>query len=527
MAGRSADQITEWEGGSLGELVSMLQAAALPARIEVIAPGAANSSVGEVHLLAGGMADAFAGSLRREDAMAALQRLEGARFVVESRLPNPETGSLSEPGPRQGNLRDRHLASLMRYCEDYVLTCRLEVWRGHDRAVISYRRGEIIGTVVGGSEASDRLPEVLAWVDGSYEIILPAPVLPQLPSSRKRETQAPVGGRAPGAELRPERKRHTTLPMAPAAGSTAPVASPTTSTRAPGPPAPPPPSGPTAPIAPARPPLATPPVPRPPAAPPPPLPRPASASRAIPPQILGSSPPRLPVQPVAPAAARQAPAPVIPSEPLQPELTTRGTPPVPPVPLVPPRTAPPSAPRAPGPAVPAKQGSVASTAPAKPVALGKTATPTGLAAAPPAVPPASPPPSPPAAPTQPVDPTQSPPASPARPSKPASATMAAAVVSNDLKPTSGTIDAKPKHADQHPPSVAPIEVADQPLVDTGERIAATAVVPARVLAPRRRHVARKGFGEHPVRIYVFVGLAIGVGIVLAYWAYWYLPFGHR
>ena len=32
MAGRSADQITEWEGGSLGELVSMLQAAALPVR---------------------------------------------------------------------------------------------------------------------------------------------------------------------------------------------------------------------------------------------------------------------------------------------------------------------------------------------------------------------------------------------------------------------------------------------------------------------------------------------------------------
>lgn len=39
--------------------------------------------------------------------------------------------------------------------------------------------------------------------------------------------------------------------------------------------------------------------------------------------------------------------------------------------------------------------------------------------------------------------------------------------------------------------------------------------------------ARMGLGDHPVRAYVFVGLAIGVGIVLAYWAYWYLPFGHH
>ena len=200
MAGPSADRITEWEGGSLSELVAMLQAAALPVRIEVIAPGTTGSNAGEVHLLAGGLADAFAGSLRRDDAMAALQRLEGARYIIESRLPHPESGSLSEPGPHQGGLKDRPLASLMRYCEDYVLTCRLEVWRGQDRAVISYRRGEIISTVVGGSEGSELLPEVMGWTEGSYEIILPAPVLPQMPS-RGRD-----GARA-------ERKRHATLPM--------------------------------------------------------------------------------------------------------------------------------------------------------------------------------------------------------------------------------------------------------------------------------------------------------------------------
>jgi hypothetical protein len=528
MAGRSADQITEWEGGSLGELVSMLQAAALPVRIEVIASGAANSSVGEVHLLAGGMADAFAGSLRREDAMAALQRLEGARFVVESRLPNPETGSLSEPGPHQGNLKDRQLAALMRYCEDYVLTCRLEVWRGQDRAVISYRRGEIIGTVVGGSEASDRLPEVMAWVDGSYEIILPAPVLPQLPSSRRRETQGLACGRTPAAELRPERKRHTTLPMAtPVATTTKPTTTPTAvpatgiPARPPGQPVASAPSAPATPIAPARPALAAPPLPRPPAPPAQPA-KPASASRLIPPQ-LASTPPKPPIRPMAPAVAAQAPVPVIPKEPLDAGLTTRGTPPVPPVPLIPPRPMAQPAARATGPAAPAGQGSATTTPQARPAAPMpvKPEAPTAPAAAPPSVLPAIPPP------LHSPAPAQSPPTANVRPSKPATATTTAPVASNDLKPTSGTIDAKPRHAAQHPPVVAPIEVADQPVIDAVEKIAATTVVPARTPAPRRRHVARKGLGEHPVRIYVFVGLAIGVGIVLAYWAYWYLPFGHH
>jgi hypothetical protein len=198
----------EWEGGSLAELVAVLQATALPVRIEVFARGATDSNAGEVHLLAGGLADAFAGSLRREDALAALQRLEGARYLVETTLPDPDTGSLSAPGPQQGSLKDRPLAALMRYCEDYVLTCRLEVWRGQERAVISYRRGEIVGTTVGGAEGSERLPEVMSWTDGSYDIVLPAPALPPAPA--RRSGARPV---EPAAKV--ERKRHGTLPMAP------------------------------------------------------------------------------------------------------------------------------------------------------------------------------------------------------------------------------------------------------------------------------------------------------------------------
>jgi hypothetical protein len=40
-------------------------------------------------------------------------------------------------------------------------------------------------------------------------------------------------------------------------------------------------------------------------------------------------------------------------------------------------------------------------------------------------------------------------------------------------------------------------------------------------------VVRKGLGEQPVRVYIMIGLAIGAGIVVAYWAYWYLPLFHH
>lgn len=93
-------------------------------------------------------------------------------------------------------------------------------------------------------------------------------------------------------------------------------------------------------------------------------------------------------------------------------------------------------------------------------------------------------------------------------------------------PASGTIQAKPKHGNYLPPTTPPIQIAEEPAAPA-EQPPTPVAVPNRPPKPRReRTAARKGLGEHPVRVYVFVGLAIGAGIVLAYWAYWYLPFGH-
>jgi hypothetical protein len=190
-----SDQAVEWRGGSLEELVGMLSGPALAARIEVLTadPGTRSEDIaGEVHMIAGGVAEAIAGELRGDEALARLQALPGTRFRIEPCVPDPASGTLEPPGPEEGLLIDRPLAVLMRYCEQYVITCLLEVWRGSEQATIRYRRGEIASSVVDGSDAPERLPEVLTWSEGRYRIVLPPLVLPAPPRApRPAEPREP------------------------------------------------------------------------------------------------------------------------------------------------------------------------------------------------------------------------------------------------------------------------------------------------------------------------------------------------
>jgi len=133
------DQAVEWKGGSLDELVAMLSGPALAARIEVLAPEPgtrAERVAGEVHMVAGGVSESFAGDLRGDEALEHLKALSSTRFRVEPCVPDPETGGVAPPGPDEGLLTERPLASLMRYCEQFAMTCLLEVWRGSEHATI-------------------------------------------------------------------------------------------------------------------------------------------------------------------------------------------------------------------------------------------------------------------------------------------------------------------------------------------------------------------------------------------------------
>ena len=92
----------------------------------------------------------------------------------------------------------------MRYCEDYVITCAIEVWRGNENAKVEYKRGEIVGVTVGGIDAPERLAEVInKWSSGNYRLVVPPFVLPAVAPKRPQAavaTPAPVPAPAPSAQ---------------------------------------------------------------------------------------------------------------------------------------------------------------------------------------------------------------------------------------------------------------------------------------------------------------------------------------
>src|SRR5215831_18595886 len=171
---RSPAPALEWSGGSLDDLVYMVNSQALAAVLEVYAP----EKKGEVHVIAGGVDEAFHDGARGDDAMDALRGYEGARFRVELRLPS-DAGSMLSPNADRGDLKSRPLAKLMRYCEEYVLTCDLEAWRGSETCRVEYRRGNIARTLINGIDAPEQLGEVMAWTSGNFRFILPRLALPK------------------------------------------------------------------------------------------------------------------------------------------------------------------------------------------------------------------------------------------------------------------------------------------------------------------------------------------------------------
>jgi hypothetical protein len=195
---KPASKTLDWNGGTLTDLIAILSAPAVTARVEVI-PVGAEAAIGEVHLVAGGVSDSIYNGQATDDALDRLLTVTPARFRVEPRLPHPTTGDLGTPGPEAGTLDGRPLAHLMRYCEDYVITCVIEVWRGNETARVDYRRGEISGVTVGGIDAPERLAEVMQWASGNYRIIVPPIQLPAIAPKRVTAAVMPIVAPTPAA----------------------------------------------------------------------------------------------------------------------------------------------------------------------------------------------------------------------------------------------------------------------------------------------------------------------------------------
>lgn len=185
MAASQGREGTTWEGGTLPELLSFLGENSLSARIEAFE---GSGRLGHIDVIAGGVADAAAGDKQGDDVVAALSKRDRVHFKVELRLPHPTLATLEVPGEREGPLATRPVAAIMRYCEEFVLSCALILERKGEVARIVYRRGEITATLVDGADAPQRLPDVMGWSEGTFRIDVVAPEMP-----RRSPTTAPSG----------------------------------------------------------------------------------------------------------------------------------------------------------------------------------------------------------------------------------------------------------------------------------------------------------------------------------------------
>src|SRR5262252_509768 len=200
----------DWSGGDLDDLIAILSGPALSARVEVLG-ASGDAAIGEVHLLAGGVSDALYSGKSTDDALDKLRAAKPTRFRVEQRLPNPADGDLTFPGPDAGTLESRALAHLMRYCEDYVITCTIEVWRGNENAKVDYKRGEIGNVTVGGIDAPERLAEVMQWSSGNYRLVVQPLKLPAVaPKKPQAAAAAPAKVPAPAPSAQAARQSSAT-----------------------------------------------------------------------------------------------------------------------------------------------------------------------------------------------------------------------------------------------------------------------------------------------------------------------------
>ncbi|HEY7372506.1 MAG TPA: hypothetical protein VIF57_10135 [Polyangia bacterium] len=205
-ASPAAKAAQDWSGGDLDDLIAILSAPALSARVEVLG-ASGDAAIGEVHLLAGGVSDALFGGKSTDDSLDKLRAAKPTRFRVEQRLPNPTDGDLTYPGADAGTLESRALAHLMRYCEDYVITCMIEVWRGNENAKVEYKRGEIGNVTVGGIDAPERLAEVMQWSSGNYRLMVQPLKLPAV-APKKTPAVAAAPAKVPAPAPSAQAARH-------------------------------------------------------------------------------------------------------------------------------------------------------------------------------------------------------------------------------------------------------------------------------------------------------------------------------
>ena len=154
----------------------------------------AKEGIGEVWFLSGVADEMQFGTSTADEAMDRMRKATEATYELVSRLPHP-SGGFKKRFPAKGSVATATPVTLMRYCEQYALTCSLAVESRDVLAIATYELGDLVSVETTADD--DAITTMLEAEEGTYEFTLPrvelpagTPVLPPA-SSTLMESIAP------------------------------------------------------------------------------------------------------------------------------------------------------------------------------------------------------------------------------------------------------------------------------------------------------------------------------------------------
>src|SRR6185312_1138467 len=103
----------------------------------------AREGIGEVWFLSGVADEVHFGTSTADEAMDRMRKASDATYELVARLPHPG-GGFKKRFPSKGSIATATPVTLMRYCEQYALTCTLAVESGGVLVEVKYELGDLV-----------------------------------------------------------------------------------------------------------------------------------------------------------------------------------------------------------------------------------------------------------------------------------------------------------------------------------------------------------------------------------------------
>ncbi len=136
----------------------------------------AKEGIGEIWFLSGMTDELQFGTSTGDEALERMRKATDATYELATRLPHPG-GGFKKRFPMQGSIATATPVTLMRYCEQYALTCKLAVESKHLLVEATYQLGELVSVETTADD--DGITSMLEATEGTYEFTLPKVELPE------------------------------------------------------------------------------------------------------------------------------------------------------------------------------------------------------------------------------------------------------------------------------------------------------------------------------------------------------------